>query len=157
MLQDIERIQRALFNSIRNRDKQIFDDLVDLYLLNLNNVEYFDISGIKMYPLHEAIQREEKEMTLKLLDKNVKVDFVKQSRAKNETEPLNLSMLLNQPQIALRLIEKGCQLNFQERQNGKTALMISIERNQSQIGMNLIEKGCALNQQDCDGNTALLL
>jgi len=78
---------------------------------------------------------------------------------KNQKEALLLCMYAityqAESKVALKLIEKGCELNTQNNA-GMSALMFATQYDKPEVALKLIENGCEINFRDSDGWSSLM-
>jgi len=62
----------------------------------------------------------------------------------------------NQTEVALKLMEYGCELNLQNKE-GWSSLMIATRYNQPEVALKLIQNGCELNLHNENGWSSLMI
>ena len=77
-----------------------------------------------------------------------------ETRMKNMGFALKMAVSLDTPEMLLKLIDKGADINIRF-EDGKTALIHATERRKTEIVKTLLDKGADVNQKDSAGRTAL--
>jgi ankyrin repeat protein len=116
--------------------------------------------NVALSPLALALSKKKYEISKLLIEKGANVNV----NAYGVPIPVLVSTVIDgRLDIAKLLIEKGADINAKlinpndEKQDGKTALMIAVESNNIEAVKLLLEKGADIEAKDALGNTALLL
>jgi ankyrin repeat protein len=99
-----------------------------------------------------AIEKNQKDVVLTLIDKGVNVN--RKDKAGNTA--LMIAVCEAKTEIALLIIEKGARVD-RKNKDGNTALMLASEKGAETIAMSLINKRAKLDSINNDGNTSLML